>query len=454
MHYKPSLNLPVLFALGLLLMQPIMAFAEGFSLNDALAEAYVKNPDLEAARAKLRSVDETYTQAEAGFLPSVDGVASYTSNHRSLDAVTTRSNPKSLSIEITQSLYSGGSTVADVANADNTIKAERARLRVAEQQVLLDGVTAYMTLIRDQETAELSRNNETVLAKHLKESNTRFKLGDITKTDVSQAKSRLARATADRIAAEGNLKKSGAFFERVFGLPPDGVHKPKVKMEFPATEDDAMAVALQKNPSLILAKYTEDAAKASTRSIEGENLPQVDLAGSLEKTYDPAQAAADDENTRTVELRATMPLYSGGATTSRIRQSRQTENQLRMQTLGAERAVRQAVIGARESLAVAEAESKALKTQIEAAKLALEGVKVEQHYGSRTTLDLLDAEQEYLDAQVAHISAETDRIIASYSLLAALGGLTAEGLGLNTPVYNPIANFQKRFHAIPFKELK
>lgn len=153
-------------------------------------------------------------------------------------------------------------------------------------------------------------------------------------------------------------------------------------------------------------------------------------------------------------MRATLPLYAGGATVSRIRQSRQTENQLRMQTLSAERAVRQAVIDAREALAAAEAESKALKTQIDAAKLALEGVKVEQKYGSRTTLDLLDAEQEYLDAQVAHISAETDRIIASYSLLAALGGLTAEELELKAPVYNPVANFQKRFHAIPFKELK
>jgi outer membrane protein len=441
MQRTASFIFSVLVVFGLLV--PAAAFAEpsaakSLGLNDALAEAYRKNPDLEARRAALRSVDETYVQAQAGFRPQVDGVADYTSSRTGR----LRANPKTLSLEMTQSLYQGGSTMADVAQSRNIIEGERARLQMTEQEVLLDGVRAYMNLIRDQEIVDLDLNNEKVLASHLDASNTRFKLGDITKTDVSQARSRLARATASRIAVEGDLKKSRAFFEKVVGLPPEGLEKPVTSLTFPATEEDALKLALEKNPSMTLAKYTEAAAKAATRSVEGENYPRLDLAGELGRVYDSASGSAGDGASRLIQLRATLPLYAGGATQSRIRQSRQLENQLHMETLSTERSVRQQVIEARESLAAAEAESTALQAQIDAAKVALEGVRIETNYGSRTTLDLLDAQQEYLDAQVAHVSAETNRLVAAYGLLAAMGGLTAEGLHLNVTIYNPAANFQ------------
>lgn len=423
-----------------MLLHSELSFAQGkgLTLHEALASAYQKNPDLDAVRAELKSIDENYVQALAGFKPTVAGVADYSSSH----TTRTSGDPKSVALEVSQSLYSGGGTLAGVDLASNQIKAERAKLRVTEQQVLLDSVTTYMTVLRDQQIVELNQNNEKVLESHYKAAQARFKLGDITKTDVSQAQSRYAKATADRISAEGTLKQSRAAFEKVIGLIPQRLEKPAPNPAFPASEEDAIAAALQNNPSIIYAKYTQAAASSSTRAFEAENLPDIDLTGSIGRTYDPVTSGLSHDNARTIGIRATLPLYTGGSTQSRIRQSRHLENQYRLQARSAENTVRQSVIAAREGLAAAEAVSRSLQTQIEAEKLALEGVQVEANYGSRTTLDLLDAEQEYLNAQVAYVSAEADRIIATYSLIAALGRLTAEGLKLNVPVYNMAENFQ------------
>jgi outer membrane protein/adhesin transport system outer membrane protein len=433
-------NIPKNMPKAALSVPPQNCKPEKLTLNDALAEAYRKNPDLEAVRAELRSVDENYVQALAGFKPSLDGVADYTSTHRP----TGSTDPKSLSLAVTQPLYNGGSTMAGVDQAESTIKAGRAKLKVTEQQVLLNAVTAYMNLLRDQQIVELDLNNEKVLARHLEAARERFKLGSVTKTDVSQAQSRYDRAVADRITVEGNMKKSRAAFEQVIGLPPEHLQKPVFTMNLPRTEDEAIMQGLDRNPAITLAKYNEAAAKATTRSLEGANLPQVALTGSVARIYNPADTGTlSSENAKAVEVRATIPLYAGGSITSKIRQSRQTENQFRMQAQSADRVVREAVVQAWEGLAAANAESQALKSQIESEKLALEGVHVEMNYGTRTTLDLLDAQQEYLVAQVSYVGAETDRIIAAYALLSATGRLTAEDMKLDVPVYNPAENFQK-----------
>jgi outer membrane protein len=280
------------------------------------------------------------------------------------------------------------------------------------------------------------------LVRHLKESQTRYKLGDQTKTDVKQAESRLAKGRAALISAEAELKKNHAIFEQVIGLSPNDLEKPKSKLDLPESESQALELARKNNPLIILAQYTGAAAREATKSIEGENLPQIDMTGSLGRVYNPIDIAAYDENSGSIGIHATLPLYKGGSTSSRIRQSQQVENQLRMQTQSAERTVRESTVEAWEGLKEAIAESEALQVQIDAAKLALAGVKEERDYGSRTTLNLLDAEQEYLDAQVAYIGAETNRVIASYAILSAVGNLTAENLHLDVPFYDPTANFQ------------
>ena len=418
---------------------------EGVSVfTQSLADAYLNNPALEAARAELRSVDETYAQAMSGYRPQISGEVAYTSSRYDGDIFDTHSDPKDIAIALRQPLYRGGSTQANVEVSHHQIKAQRALLQVTEQDVLLAAVTAYMDVRRDGELVELNANNERVLRKHLEASRKRFSLGDITKTDVSQAESRLANVTASRVRAEGSLRASKARFERVIGqLPPADLPAPSYAIALPETAEAAVALGEVQNPNMHFADFSRGAAQANTRAVSGELLPQVDLTGSLGRTYDPALRQDDDVNTTSIGVVATIPLYTGGAVDARVRQSRQIESQRRMQQRQAAREVRQAVIDAWTELSAAEAEMQARKAQIDAARLALDGVRIEADYGSRTTLDLLDAEQEYLDAQVAYVTAGRDKTVAEYRLLASVGELTAERLRLPVPVYNPQANFQK-----------
>lgn len=419
--------------------------AEGVSVfTQSLADAYLNNPELEAARAELRSVDETYAQAMSGYRPQVSGEVSYTSSRYDGEMFDTHSDPKDIVLAVRQPLYRGGSTQANVEVSHNQIKAQRALLQVTEQDVLLAAVTAYMDVRRDGELVQLNANNEKVLREHLEASRKRFSLGDITKTDVSQAESRLANATASRVRAEGSQRASAARFERVVGqLPPADLPVPSYAVVLPETVEAAIALGEVQNPNIHFADFSRGAAQANTRAVGGELLPQVDLTGSLGRTYDPALRQDDDMNTTSVGVVATIPLYTGGAVDARVRQSRQIESQRRMQQRQAGRDVRQAVIDAWTELSAAEAEMQARKAQIDAAKLALDGVRIEADYGSRTTLDLLDAEQEYLDAQVAYVTADRDKTVAEYRVLASVGELTAARLSLPVPVYNPQENFQK-----------
>lgn len=408
----------------------------------ALAEAYLRNPELEAARAELRSVDETYAQAMSGYRPRLTGEASYTSSYYDGDVFDNHADPKNLALELRQPLYRGGTTQASVKASSSRINAQRAVLHSVEQKVLLDAVTAYMDVRRDSEIVRLNLNNEKVLETHLEASRQRFKLGDITKTDVSQAESRLANAVASRVRAEGSLRASRARYERAVGQEPQDLPAPVFRLDIPQTLEQAIALAEEQNPDIHFADYSHDAASADTRAVTGELLPQVDLTGSLGRTYDPAQRTDDHVNTTSVGVIASIPLYTGGAVDARVRQSKQIESQRRMERLRAGRGVRQTVIAAWTELSAAEAEMQARKAQIDAARLALDGVRIETDYGSRTTLDLLDAEQEYLDAQVAHVIAERNRIVALYSVLSAVGELTAARLGLQVPIYNPTAHFK------------
>jgi len=418
--------------------------ASGISFDQALIAAYQYNPTLTAARAELRSVDEDYAQAMSGYRPRLNGIADYTSSRDRGDLTDTHADPKTLALEVQQPLYRGGTTQANVQSAYNRIKAQRAILHATEQDVLLDAVTAYMDVVRDTELLKLNANNENVLAAQLEAARKRFELGDITKTDVSQSEARLANARASRVTAEGNLRASKARFERVIGTAPEGrLGRPSYTVNMPASVDDALAIAENKNPDLHFARFSAAAARYATRAVTGELLPQVDLTGSIGRTYDPALRADDEIDSTVVGVRATVPLYTGGGVDSRARQARQIESQRRMELHRAERAVRQEVIDAWAALTAADAEMTARQSQIAAAKLALDGVRIETDYGSRTTLDLLDAEQEYLDAQTGYVIAERNKIVALYRVMASVGELTAEGLGLDVAAYDPTANFQK-----------
>lgn len=413
------------------------------SFEAALSEAYKNNPELEAARAQLRAVDESYAQAKSGYRPVLTGDASVAFASESGNATDSDADPKTVGIGVSQPLYRGGTTQAQVSAAENQIKAQRALLSMTEQRVLLDAVTAYMDVLRDRQIVELNINNEKVLRSRLDAARQRFELGDITKTDVSQSDSRLAEATAARVMAEGNYRSSRAIFEQVVGLTPDGLQKPTADIMVPPSLDVALADARDNNPGMIYTQFVSAAAKDQTRAIKGEILPQVSLNGSLGRTYDPVQRIDSRVDDSSIGVFATMPLYTGGATDARIRQARQVEQQRRLDIRTAERSVQQTVIDAWTALESSKAEMEARAAQIKASQLALEGVKVETDYGSRTTLDLLDAEQEFLDAQVAYVISERDKIVAAYRLLAAVGDLHPAELKLDVPVYDPVAHFQK-----------
>lgn len=417
---------------------------KSFPLEQALAAAYSHNPDLEAARAALRATDEQHAQAVAGFRPSLSGTASYSSSTQDGNKGTrTSADPKTLALTVTQPVYNGGSTLASVRQADNTIRAGRASLLVTEQTVLLAAVTAYTNVLRDREIVDLDINNENVLKNHLDAARAQFRLGSITKTDVSQAEARLAAAVAARVAAEGDLKVSRADFEKVVGAPPDGLLKPVLNAPLPGTQEEALAEALARNPALLEARFLAEAAQDRTRAVRGELLPSVDLEGGISRSYDPATGLDDYIDGKSVLVQATIPLYgAGGGTYSRVREARQIEVQRRRETDSAERAVRQAVIDAWETLAAANARNEAQTVQVRAEKMARDGVAVEAHYGSRTTLNLLDAEQEYLAAEVASVSSERDKAVAVYGLLAAVGRLTAEDLKLDVQAYDPLRHFE------------
>jgi outer membrane protein len=419
------------------------ADAQTATFSQALEAAYIYNPQLESARAELRAVDETYAQAVSGYRPRVSGNAGYESSYQDGEVRNSHADPKTLSIDLLQPIYRGGTTGAQVKASENRIKAQRALLMSVEQNVFLQTVTAYMDVLRDQEIVRLTESNQKVLTNHLDESRQRFELGDLTKTDVSQAESRLAAAQASRIRAQGNEETSRAAFERATGLKPEALQKPQLSLPAPPSLDGAIAQAQTANPDMIYADYTNRAAKENTRAILGELRPRVDLTGSAGSTFDPGQRTDDWVNGVSIGVSATMPFYTSGSVDSRVRQSKQFEQQSRSDISTAERAVRERVIDAWSDLQASNAEMSARLVQIQAAQVALDGVKVEADYGSRTTLDLLDAEQEYLDAQVSYISAERDKIVALYTLLAATGDLTADKLSLNVALYSPVEHFQK-----------
>ncbi len=412
--------------------------------ESSLVAAYLRSPDMEAARAELRSVDESYAQAKSGYRPRLDGIADYTSSHVEGDVTDAHSDSKTLALELRQPLYRGGSTQANVKSSESRINAQRALLHAKEQEVLLDAVTVYMNVVRDISLLELNKSNVNVLERQLDASHQRFKLGDITRTDVSQAEARLARAVASQVTAEGNLSASQAQYERAIGAPaPMPLGRPAYTVHAPVTLEDALKISENNNPDLIFARFAQSAAKNSTRSVLGELLPQVDLTGSVGRTYDPDLRADDELDATTIGVRATIPLYTGGGTDARVRQSRQIESQRRMELHRAERRVRQGVVDAWTALTATEAEIKSRQTQIDAAKLALDGVRIETEYGSRTTLDLLDAEQEYLDARSSYVIAERNKIVALYRVLSSVGDLTAAHLALPVETYDPRHNFQK-----------
>lgn len=420
---------------GLALPGP--AFAQ--TLEEAMIAAYVGNPTLLAKRAKLRGVDEQLPQALAGWKPTVKlsgdiGRGRYESN-AGTPPVQTRT-PKNEGLKITQSIYSGGKTIANTSKVENNIASERASLDATEQSILLSVATAYLDVLRDQAVVELNANNEQILKRQLEATQDRFRVGDVTRTDVSQAEARLAKAVAGRVQAEGSLKASRAAFVTVVGDTPSGLQSPSQPTGLPATAEEAVKSATIENPTVQAAVFTEKAAQDNVDVQFADLLPSVSLTGDLARAF---RTTSHSSRTETAQIVASLsiPLYQGGEEHARVREAKQVSAQRRREVDQARRDAAETATKAWESLVTAQAQITSYEAQIRASELALEGVKDEASAGTRTVLDVLDAEQELLDARVSMVKARRDWILSGFQMRSATGRLTAKAMGLPVEYYDP-----------------
>ncbi|MDB5375344.1 MAG: secretion protein [Belnapia sp.] len=419
--------------------------ARAQTLADALAQAYSNNPALLGARANLRAVDENVPQALAGWRPTV----SISSSAGILDG-STRSRPQgapgaaygdadrqvySNSITVTQPIFRGGRTVAGTRRAENQVLAQRARLLATEQQVMGDTVTSYVNVIRDQELLRLNINNEQVLTEQLRATNERFRVGEITRTDVAQAESRLAGARATRAQAEGTLQISRSTFQRLVGLPPQNLVAPQPLRPPVRSAQEAAQTAAANNPNVVALLFDEAGARDSINIQMATLLPTVSVSS---QTFRNDGATLAHTRLTGTQLTASLsvPIYQGGAEYSAVRQARQSAQQARQLVDDQRRTVAQSATQAWEQLQSSKAQVDSNRSQIRAAEIALDGVQREAIVGSRTTLDVLNAEQELLNARTSLVQALATVVSQSYALAATIGRLTAADLGLAVEAYD------------------
>ena len=420
--------------------------ASAESIRDAMASAYQSNPRLDAERARLRATDEEVSRAESGYRPTVSGSADIghqDSKSRPVSATSGETNPWGYSISVRQSVFNGFRTTNDVAEANAGVKAGRENLRQVETIVLLEAATAYMDVIRDLEIVRIRDNNIAVLSADLEAAKTRRAVREVTKTDVAQAQARRARAVSAADLARANLKTSRAKYERVIGHAPAGLGMPSLRLKnLPHSIEEAWRLAEEQNPNVNSALFREEAARFAVDKVRGELLPEVNLEASFAHREDP-NSAFDNQESASISGRVSIPLYDGGEVRARVRQAKHTHVS-RIQEIEQARSETQAnVTAAWSRLMAANAQVKSDRVQVEANSLALEGVREEEKVGQRTLLDVLNAEQEYLNAQIELIATRHEQVVASYELLAQVGLLSAADLELGTPVYDPTIHYQE-----------
>lgn len=420
--------------------------ASAESLEEALIKAYQSNPTLEAGRASLRATDEEISQALSNWRPNVSlsGEAGFRDLNTDANGTETDNSltPYTVGAEVVQPLYRGGRTIAETDRAEARVRAARAALRSSEQDVLLQVATAYFNVLRDTAVVELNQNNVRVLERQLEATRDRFSVGEVTRTDVSQAEARLAGAKADLISAQGDLANTSAQYERLVGNKPSNLEIPNPLPGLPTSVTDVLAIAQEQHPDVIQAQYTEDAARSDIRLSKGSLYPEVNLSAGVQRAYEASQ---DDLTADSAEILAevTVPLYQKGAVYSSVRAAKQTAAQARVQVDEARRAVIENATSSWETLVTARASIESQQAQVASAEVALDGVQREASVGSRTVLDVLDQEQELLQARVNLVGSRRDAAVAEFQVKAAMGALNAQVLGLPVEIYDTESNYNK-----------
>jgi outer membrane protein len=433
--------------------------ASAETLEAALAYAYQNNPQLEAQRAQLRATDEGVPQALAGYRPKASlttgvGYQRLNSLTREISSTTApgsvatyfkqtgNNTPHSYGVTITQNIFNGYQTSNKVRQAEALVLAARETLRATEQTVLLNAVTAYINLLRDGAILDLQRRNKEVLEEQLRQTRLRMQSGNVTATDVSQAEARLNVARTQVFAAEANYEGSRALYREVIGLDAGRLSPASTVDRFaPAKMTDAVARAIAHHPTVVVARYNVDAALLQTKISEGALYPTVNVVGTAQKSYETSLTQLETFSA-SVGGQMTVPLYQGGSEYSAIRQAKETQGQKQIEFSLARDRARTAVLQAWAQVEAAKNSLGSSRAQVKAAEAALNGVREEARLGQRTTLDVLNAQQELVNARIAVVSAERDRVVNSYTLLAAMGGLTPQTIGLKVKVYDAQTHYK------------
>jgi len=414
------------------------------SLEDALSRTYMQNTDLDAQRAQLRQTDETVNQALDQWRPSisVQGQQSKQWNFPTKGR-DTYSGTTGVGASINQNIYAGGGTIAGTRKAESDVMAGRSQLLNQEQTSLFQAVQAFFNVIARREIVEARKKNEEFLRKTLEQTQARYEVGEISRTDVAAAEASYAEATAQRVQAEGDFEVAKASFYQTVGSPAGNLVMPKVLLPLPKNLQEAQGIALVKSPAISQAQHQVEAAKHSVDVALAQLLPKVEVSGSSNTQRNAASFGVDQKGTAlSAQVVASVPIYAQGIPNSQARQAHQAVGQAKVQLEGARRAVRRSVTEAWESLIAARKAVEQFVASVKAQKLAVEGVTEEAIVGVKTVLDVLEQEKRYIDTQVSLIQAEQGLMVASYQVLQSMGQLTAKELGLNVKYYDPETHYQ------------
>jgi outer membrane protein len=421
------------------------------TIESALVRAYQDNPQLNAQRASVRSTDENVPQALSGYRPKIavtaSGGSQYTDTTLKSGGVTTSQHgvngPWSAGATITQTLYNGGQTGNRTRAAESQVSAAREGLRVLEQSVLLAAATIYMDYLRDSAIVEVQRSNVNVLEQTLKQTQDRFNVGEVTRTDVAQSQAQLAAGRTQLLAAESTLTTTRANFRRIIGSDPQNPQPGSpVDRYLPKTLAQAVNMGLVENPSVTAAMYGIDVSFLQVKVNEGALFPTVTLQGNVQQANEQTLTAFKAFNA-SATANISIPIYQGGAEYALIRQSKETLAQQRLNLDQVRDQTRATVAQSWGQLVATKSQVASAQAQVTASEIALNGVREEARVGQRTTLDVLNAQQALVNARIALVTAQHDRVVASYTVLNAVGRLSPVTLKLNTSVYDPSVHYHQ-----------
>ena len=423
------------------------------TIEAALVRAYQNNPQLNAQRAAVRSTDENVPQALSGYRPrvAITGSAGY----QYTDLLSSSGPgggsaklqgpqvPRAVGATITQTLFNGQQTANRTRAAEGQVSSAREGLRVLEQTVLLAAATIYMDYLRDAAIVEVQRSNVRVLEQTLKQTRDRFNVGEVTRTDVAQSEAQLAAGRTQQLTAESNLTTTRSNFRRIIGNEPEQLAPGSPVDRFlPPTLSGAVDLGLTENPNVTAAMFGIDVSYLQVKVNEGALFPTVTLQASVQQAYEQTIAVARQFSTSAV-AELSVPVYQGGAEYSLIRQSKETLAQQRLNLEQVRDQTRASVVQAWGQLLAGRAQVASAQSQVSASEIALNGVREEAKAGQRTTLDVLNAQQALVNARVALVTAQHDRVVASYAVLNAVGRLSPQVLNLATAVYDPSVHYQQ-----------